>query len=75
MKDKPNFRPDLEKTKSFKNQSICSWCGMKAGIIWVHGHGQCANCGVNIDACCSGETCENLNFQAHLNYFEQSNEE
>lgn len=34
---------------------ICLWCGQPAEIIWVHGHGQCANCGYNIDECCRGE--------------------
>ncbi len=23
-------------------------------VIWVHGHGQCANCGINIEPCCAG---------------------
>ena len=36
-----------------KEEIICLWCGQKSEIIWVHGHGQCSNCGYNIDECCS----------------------
>lgn len=38
-----------------KNEIICLWCNQKSEIIWVHGHGQCSNCGYNIDECCRGE--------------------
>lgn len=41
------------------NNSICEWCGQITQIIWVHGHGQCSNCGYNIDECCRGESGEN----------------
>lgn len=43
-----------------KNQYVlyCNWCGKPTTIIWVHGHGQCALCGINIDECCRGEQCE-----------------
>lgn len=37
-------------------QVICSWCCQPSTIIWVHGHGQCSVCGINIDECCKGET-------------------
>lgn len=43
----------------FNNVNICLWCGQIAAVIWVHGHGQCTNCGYNIDECCRGENCEN----------------
>jgi hypothetical protein len=33
----------------------CPYCAQAAGVIWVHGHGQCAACKVNIDECCRGE--------------------
>ncbi|MCA9286147.1 MAG: hypothetical protein KDA22_13060 [Phycisphaerales bacterium] len=33
----------------------CPYCGRPLTIIEVHGHGQCAACGANIDPCCSGE--------------------
>jgi hypothetical protein len=36
----------------------CAYCGSDSSIIWVHGHGQCANCGINIEECCRGERCE-----------------
>jgi hypothetical protein len=39
---------------------ICPWCGQPAQIIWVHGHGQCSNCGTNVEECCRGESCENI---------------
>ncbi|MBK9097206.1 MAG: hypothetical protein IPM14_03615 [bacterium] len=38
-----------------KQQIICNWCNQQTAIIWVHGHGQCAVCGINIDECCRGE--------------------
>ncbi|NUM60858.1 MAG: hypothetical protein HND39_04060 [Ignavibacteriota bacterium] len=34
---------------------ICNWCNQSASIIWVHGHGQCSVCRINIDECCRGE--------------------
>lgn len=34
----------------------CLYCGQQAGIVWVHGHGQCAACGTNVDECCRGES-------------------
>lgn len=33
----------------------CQWCGQNVQLVWVHGHGQCSNCGINIDECCRGE--------------------
>jgi hypothetical protein len=36
----------------------CTYCGAKAPLVWVHGHGQCANCGINVRECCQGETCQ-----------------
>ena len=41
-----------------ENIVICNWCGSVTQIIWVHGHGQCANCGTNIEECCKGEVCQ-----------------
>ena len=40
--------------------TICPWCGSMVNLIWVHGHGQCSNCGTNIDECCRGENCNLL---------------
>ena len=48
----------MNKNNSRENIIICSWCGTQTKIIWVHGHGQCANCGTNIEECCKGETCD-----------------
>mgnify|MGYP006101886429 CR=1 FL=1 len=35
----------------------CPACGRPESIIWVHGHGQCAHCRMNVMPCCDGETC------------------
>ncbi len=35
----------------------CAYCGAEAPLVWVHGHGQCSNCGINVQECCQGETC------------------
>ena len=34
---------------------ICNWCNQPSVLVWVHGHGQCSVCGINIDECCRGE--------------------
>ncbi|MBU2494511.1 MAG: hypothetical protein KJ571_17955 [Bacteroidetes bacterium] len=47
----------MNKNEIPPNKIICNWCGIPAIIIWVHGHGQCSNCGINIDECCKGESC------------------
>lgn len=36
----------------------CSWCGALLVVVHVHGHGQCSNCGTNVDPCCSGASPE-----------------
>ena len=41
-------------------QTNCSWCTQLTEIIWVHGHWQCALCGISIDECCHGYQCNNL---------------
>lgn len=43
-----------------KQNIFCSWCGHISYLVWVHGHGQCARCGTNIDECCKGENCNSL---------------
>ncbi|MFB3431826.1 MAG: hypothetical protein ABL309_12970 [Phycisphaerales bacterium] len=35
----------------------CPYCRHDQ-IIYVHGHGQCAKCGTNIEPCCDGGGCE-----------------
>lgn len=54
----------LKKLKP-ENLKICLWCGQPSEIIWVHGHGQCSNCGYNIDECCRGESCADLPINNH----------
>ena len=36
----------------------CAYCGQSEPLIWVHGHGQCRACKVNVEECCRGETGE-----------------
>ncbi len=40
-----------------ESQVRCPYCQQISNIIFVHGHGQCSKCGVNIDECCNGEVC------------------
>lgn len=51
-----------ESTASNNKQSVddrqCVYCGQQAQLVWVHGHGQCSACGINVDECCRGENCE-----------------
>ncbi|NDA18925.1 MAG: hypothetical protein EBY34_06170 [Alphaproteobacteria bacterium] len=39
-------------------QPQCPSCGRPENIVWVHGHGQCAHCRMNVMPCCDGETCD-----------------
>jgi len=39
-------------------QPRCPSCGRPEDIIWVHGHGQCAHCRMNVMPCCDGEICQ-----------------
>lgn len=32
----------------------CPFCGARLEVVHVHGHGQCAHCGTNVDPCCAG---------------------
>lgn len=47
-----------EKQLLEESKIICNWCGVRTQIIWVHGHGQCGNCRMNIEECCRGEVCQ-----------------
>lgn len=40
-----------------KEPRRCLYCGQLAELVWVHGHGQCAACGINVEECCRGEHC------------------
>ncbi|MAT56345.1 MAG: hypothetical protein K8F60_07105 [Melioribacteraceae bacterium] len=51
----------MNKIDEKKNIERCNWCGHSLKIVWVHGHGQCLTCGINVDECCRGEN--NCNFQ------------
>ena len=44
-----------------KSGHFCNWCNQPSVVIWVHGHGQCSICGINVDECCRGER-ENENY-------------
>ena len=47
------MRPERE--GSAPHERRCPACGWPAATIWVHGHGQCAHCGTNVEPCCAGE--------------------
>lgn len=32
----------------------CPFCAAPLAVVHVHGHGQCAHCGVNVEPCCTG---------------------
>ena len=36
----------------------CPACGKPEQLVWVHGHGQCAHCRMNVMPCCDGAVCE-----------------
>ena len=36
----------------------CPSCGQPEQLVWVHGHGQCAHCRMNVMPCCDGAVCE-----------------
>ncbi len=40
---------------SMPGTALCPFCCGPLSIVWVHGHGQCTHCGINIDECCRGE--------------------
>jgi hypothetical protein len=44
----------------------CKWCNQPSTIIWVHGHGQCSVCGINVDECCRGEEAQLLSSPAKI---------
>lgn len=33
---------------------VCPVCGCRGRLVWIHGEGRCAGCGVVLDTCCSG---------------------
>ncbi len=34
----------------------CPYCGHPRALVYVHGHGQCAHCGCNIEPCCQPDS-------------------
>ena len=34
----------------------CPACGQPENLVWVHGHGQCTHCKMNVMPCCDGAT-------------------
>ena len=49
------------------DQVLCQYCNNFDFLIWIHGHGQCSQCGTNIEECCKGEVCD-LNNNDMLSY-------
>ena len=41
-------------TAAEANAASCPYCGHRGAVVQVHGHGQCSNCGTNIEPCCAG---------------------
>lgn len=58
MKRNAERTPAVDSQTYQKQQRRCQYCGQIAELIWVHGHGQCAACGINAEECCRGERCE-----------------
>lgn len=54
-----SIKSDRKNEHSTQEQRQCMYCGVEAPIVWVHGHGQCSHCGINVEECCRGEQCEN----------------
>lgn len=50
--------PQTQAARPVSAGEPCPRCGAQAGMIWVHGHGQCANCGSNVHDCCQGADCD-----------------
>lgn len=53
-----NSSESYRNTSHAQNQRRCIYCGQLAPLVWVHGHGQCASCGINVEECCRGENCD-----------------
>ena len=54
-----NTTPSADQSAPLRQETIprCLFCGQPEQLIWVHGHGQCAHCGVNAMPCCDGAEC------------------
>ena len=54
-----NTNPSADQSASMRQETAprCLFCGQPEQLIWVHGHGQCAHCGVNAMPCCDGAEC------------------
>ena len=46
---------NTQTNKEAQNLFLCPYCGVVSKMIWVHGHGQCDKCKINVDECCRGE--------------------
>ena len=51
-------RDESPPPESGQQHPRCPFCGRPEQLVWVHGHGQCAHCGVNAMPCCDGAACE-----------------
>jgi len=57
LKEKdPASRPGMEDHSDAVPR--CLFCGQPEQLVWVHGHGQCAHCGINAMPCCDGAACD-----------------
>ena len=56
VKDKPHQDDAAKATAQVMPR--CPACGKPEQLVWVHGHGQCAHCRMNVMPCCDGAVCE-----------------
>lgn len=56
MIEKAKLAKQYEEAKNGEVKSRCPACGQPENIMWVHGHGQCVHCKMNVVPCCDGAT-------------------
>ena len=56
VKDKPHQDDAAKATAHVMPR--CPACGKPEQLVWVHGHGQCAHCRMNVMPCCDEAVCE-----------------
>lgn len=44
--------------KSSSEDQWCPWCGHWLKVVWIHGHGMCQKCRINVFPCCDGRVQE-----------------
>ena len=49
-----NLQETYREKSSMHCEERCPMCATVLRVIWIHGHGQCATCEINVDHCCGG---------------------